>query len=180
MTPAQKKLDKSALKISSIRGTDSSSVSKDTIGLTRWTNKQNAMRMQQIMDEVREKYGISYTDIKGHISSLRADNNRLSLEIAKSKKEAEELRTFIENCVAYKRYKTYSIHEQNAENPEKYYEEHDHKLDAFHDALFALEQRNIDVNSITAKSIKILQNRLKDSEETIKKRKNSCGKMNVT
>lgn len=169
MTPAEMKLDKSKVKIKSIRETDSSSITKDTIGLTRWTNKQNAMRMQQIIEEVHSKYGIAYTDIKGHISSLRADNNRLSSDIAKSKKEAEELRQFIENCVAYKRYKIYSINEEKAKDKEKYYEEHDTQLDAFHDAIFALDQRNIDVNTITAESIKILQQRLKDTEESIEK-----------
>lgn len=169
MTPGQKKLDKSSLKISKIREVDSTSITKDTIGLSRWTNKQNALRFQKIMDEVHEKYGIAYTDIKGHISSLRADNNRLSSEISKSKKDAEELRQFIESCVAYKRYKIYAINEGKAENPEKYYEDHDTQLDAFHDAVFALEQRNIDVDSISTESIKILQQRLKDTEDEIQK-----------
>ena len=67
-----------------------------------------------------------------------------------------------------KRYKIYSINEQKAGNPEAYYEEHDKQLDAFHDAQFALEQRNIDVSSITAESIKIMQKRLKDTEEEIR------------
>ena len=71
-------------------------------------------------------------------------------------------------AVTYKRYKIYSINEQKAGDPEAYYEEHDKQLDAFHDAQFALEQRNIDVSSITAESIKILQKRLKDTEEEIR------------
>ena len=86
----------------------------------------------------------------------------------KRKKDAEELRQFIECCVTYKRYKIYSINEQKAGDPEAYYEEHDKQLDAFHDAQFALEQRNIDVSSITAESIKIMQKRLKDTEEEIR------------
>ena len=44
------------------------------------------MRMQQISAELKEKFGISYTDIKGHISSLRAQNNRLISDITKEKK----------------------------------------------------------------------------------------------
>ena len=168
MTPAEKKLDKSAVKIKKIREQDASSITKENIGLARWTNRQNAMRMQQISAELKEKFGISYTDIKGHISSLRAQNNRLLSDITKEKKDAEELRQFIECCVTYKRYKIYSINEQKAGDPEAYYEEHDKQLDAFHDAQFALEQRNIDVSSITAESIKIMQKRLKDTEEEIR------------
>ena len=102
------------MKIKSIRDQDFQNITKDSIGKLRCTNKQNAMRLQQISDEVKTKYGISYTYIKGQISSLQADNNRLSGEILKSKKEAEELREFIENCVTYKRYKIYSIHESKA------------------------------------------------------------------
>ena len=169
MSPAERKLDKSKVKIKSIRDQDFQNITKDSIGKLRWTNKQNAMRLQQISDEVKAKYGISYTDIKGQISSLRADNNRLSGEILKSKKEAEELREFIENCVTYKRYKIYSIHESKAMDKEKYYEEHDTELDAFHDAVFALERRNIDLDSITSEGIKTMQNRLKEVEEEIQK-----------
>lgn len=157
------------MKIKSIRDQDFQNITKDSIGKLRWTNKQNAMRLQQISDEVKTKYGISYTYIKGQISSLRADNNRLSGEILKSKKEAEELREFIENCVTYKRYKIYSIHESKAMDKEKYYEEHDTELDAFHDAVFALERRNIDLDSITSEGIKTMQNRLKEVEEEIQK-----------
>ena len=86
MTPAEKKLDKSAVKIKKIREQDASSITKENIGLARWTNRQNAMRMQQISAELKEKFGISYTDIKGHISSLRAQNNRLISDITKEKK----------------------------------------------------------------------------------------------
>ena len=86
MTPAEKKLDKSAVKIKKIREQDASSITKENIGLARWTNRQNAMRMQQISAELKEKFGISYTDIKGHISSLRAQNNRLLSDITKEKK----------------------------------------------------------------------------------------------
>ena len=52
---------------------------------------------------------------------------------------------------------------------EKYYEEHDTELDAFHDAVFALERRNIDLDSITSEGIKTMQNRLKEVEEEIQK-----------
>lgn len=169
MSPAERKLDKSKVKIKSIRDQDFQNITKDSIGKLRWTNKQNAMRLQQISDEVKTKYGISYTYIKGQISSLRADNNRLSGEILKSKKEAEELREFIENCVTYKCYKIYSIHESKAMDKEKYYGEHDTELDAFHDAVFALERRNIDLDSITSEGIKTMQNRLKEVEEEIQK-----------
>lgn len=114
LSPAERKLDKSKVKIRSIREQSFDNISKDSIGKLRWTNKQNAMRFEQISLEVKEKYGIAYSDIKGHISSLRADNNRLSTQITKSKKDLEELRSFVENCVAYKRYKIHSINEEKA------------------------------------------------------------------
>ena len=146
---------------------DSASVTKETIGLSRWTNKQNALRFQKISDDLHEKYGITFTEITGHIHSLRADNNRLSSEISKAKQDVEELRQFIESCVAYKRFQIYAINEQKTENKKEYYEKHDSQLDTYHDALFTLEQRNIDVNSITTESIKIMQQRLKDAEVNI-------------
>ena len=74
------------IRLKKIREQDASSITKENIGLTRWTNRQNAMRMQQISAELKEKFGISYTDIKGHISSLRAQNNRLISDITKEKK----------------------------------------------------------------------------------------------
>lgn len=116
-----------------------------------------------------KKHWIAYSDIKGHISSLRADNNRLSTQITKSKKDLEELRSFVENCVAYKRYKIYSINEEKASDKEKYYEAHDSQLDAFYDAVFALERRNIDLDSITYKGIKIMQQKVTEAETEIKR-----------
>lgn len=169
LSPAERKLDKSKVKIRSIREQSFDNISKDSIGKLRWTNKQNAMRFEQISLEVKEKYGIAYSDIKGHISSLRADNNRLSTQITKSKKDLEELRSFVENCVAYKRYKIYSINEEKASDKEKYYEAHDSQLDAFHDAVFALERRNIDLDSITYEGIKIMQQKVTEAETEIKR-----------
>ena len=169
LSPAERKLDKSKVKIRSIREQSFDNISKDSIGKLRWTNKQNAMRFEQISLEVKEKYGIAYSDIKGHISSLRADNNRLSTQITKSKKDLEELRSFVENCVAYKRYKIHSINEEKASDKEKYYEAHDSQLDAFHDAVFALERRNIDLDSITYEGIKIMQQKVTEAETEIKR-----------
>lgn len=141
----------------------------DNLSLLLSLRKNNDMRFEQISLEVKEKYGIAYSDIKGHISSLRADNNRLSTQITKSKKDLEELRSFVENCVAYKRYKIHSINEEKASDKEKYYEAHDSQLDAFHDAVFALERRNIDLDSITYEGIKIMQQKVTEAETEIKR-----------
>lgn len=42
---------------------------------------------------------------------------------------------------------------------------HDHQLNAYHDAKFALESHNIDLTAITSSNIKILQNRLEQAEQ---------------
>ena len=48
LSPAERKLDKSKVKIRSIREQSFDNISKDSIGKLRWTNKQNAMRFEQI------------------------------------------------------------------------------------------------------------------------------------
>ena len=95
------------------------------------------------------------TDDIGGLADLRSDS--------RAKKDLEELRSFVENCVAYKWYKIYSINEEKASDKEKYYEAHDSQLDAFHDAVFALERRNIDLDSITYEGIKIRQPHIAES-----------------
>jgi hypothetical protein len=50
MSPAEKRLDKSKLKISTMRDT-SQGISHEKIGLQKWSNVQNARRMQQIQNE---------------------------------------------------------------------------------------------------------------------------------
>lgn len=47
--------------------------------------------------------------------------------------------------------------------------EHDSQLDAFHDAVFALERRNIDLDSITYEGIKIMQQKVTEAETEIKR-----------
>ena len=65
----------------------------------------------------------------------------------------------------YKKLKIYATNEQKAEDKEKYYQEHDHQLNAYHDAKFALGSHNIDLTAITSSNIKILQNRLEQAEQ---------------
>ena len=55
------------------------------------------------------------------------------------------------------------------DDKEKYYEAHDSQLDAFHDAVFALERRNIDLDSITYEGIKIMQQKVTEAETEIKR-----------
>lgn len=76
-----------------------------------------------------------------------------------------DLRQLINDCVMYKKLKIYATNEQKAEDKEKYYQEHDHQLNTFHDSKFALESRNIDLTAITSGNIKILQKRLEQTEQ---------------
>ena len=142
--------------------------SKETRGLSKWANRQNAMRMQQIESELKEKFGISYTDLIGQISSYRAEKNRLSGELLKKQKDIDSLREFIDSCVIYKRYKIYNINLEKSDNPEEYYQKNADKIDAYEDAFFHLQQRGIDVSSITTDAIKTLHNRLLEEEKELK------------
>ena len=164
MSPAEKRLDKSKLKISTMRDT-SQGISHEKIGLQKWSNVQNARRMQQIQKELQDRYGISYIEVTGHIKALRANNNYLDTALTKSQKEISDLRQLINDCVMYKKLKIYATNEQKAEDKEKYYQEHDHQLNAFHDSKFARESRNIDLTAITSGNIKILQKRLEQTEQ---------------
>lgn len=166
MTPGEKKLDKSKLKITSMR-TSPDSISRANIGLAKWTNVQNARRMQQIQTELRDKYGISYTELAGHIRTLRADTHYQDAIIRKRKSEISELRELINSCVMYKKLKIYSINESKAADGELYYENHDKELNAFAAAKYALESRGIDLAAVTDGSIKILQRRLAEAEREV-------------
>lgn len=166
MSPAEKRLDKSKLKISTMRDT-SQGISHEKIDLQKWSNVQNARRMQQIQKELQDRYGISYTEVTGHIKALRAHNNYLDTALAKNQKEISELRQLINDCVMYKKLKIYATNEQKAEDKGKYYQEHDTQLNAYHDAKFALESRNINLTAITSSNIKILQNRLEQAEQEL-------------
>lgn len=92
-----KKLDKSRLKISSMRDF-SGDVSRDTVGLQKWSNVQNARRMQEIQKNLHDRYGIRYTEVSEQMKTLRANSNHLSNSIAKSQKDITELRQFISDC----------------------------------------------------------------------------------
>ena len=92
------------------------------------------MRMQQIIDKLRQHYGISYTDIRGTLNSLRAEKNRLQSEVSKKKDELVKLKEFIDTCVIYNRFKIYDINLEKSKNPEEYYQKNEDKLDAYHDA----------------------------------------------
>ena len=94
MSPAEKRLDKSKLKISTMRDT-SQGISHEKIGLQKWSNVQNARRMQQIQKELQDRYGISYIEVTGHIKALRANNNYLDTALTKSQKEISDLRQLI-------------------------------------------------------------------------------------
>lgn len=143
----------------------SGDISHDNIGLQKWKNVQNARRMQQIQKELHDRYGIRYTEISGHIKALRANTNYLDATIEKNQKEISELRQFINDCVMFKKLKIYSTNEKKTEDKEAYYQKHDQELNAFQDAKFALESRNVDLSAVTASNIKILQKRLEQADQ---------------
>lgn len=172
LSAGDKRLEKSKLKISSMKDSNGQEISLNSIGLQKWTNRQNAMRMQQISEELSQKYGISYTQIRGTINSLKADKNKLDLDVSKKKKELVELKDFIEQCMIYKRFKIYDTNLKKSENPEEYYQKNDLKIDAFEDARFNLEHRGIDLNSISTEAIKVLQKRLEMEELELKNLEN--------
>lgn len=49
----------------------------------------------------------------------------------------------------------------------KYYQEHDQELNAFHDAQFALESRNVELSAVTNFNIQILQKRLEQAKQNM-------------
>ena len=61
--------------------------------------------------------------------------------------------------------KIYSTNEEKADHKEEYYQKHDQELNAYHDAKFTLEIRNVDLSTVTASNIKVLQKRLEQSEQ---------------
>ncbi len=76
----------------------SGDVSRDTVGLQKWSNVQNARRMQEIQKNLHDRYGIRYTEVSEQMKTLRANSNHLSNSIAKSQKDITELRQFISDC----------------------------------------------------------------------------------
>lgn len=167
MTPAERKLEKNKIKIKSIRDESDIDISRDNLALKRWTDKQNAMRMQQIISEVKASYGIDYTQIKGHLSELNVENERISRNMNSKKKDIEMLRDFIETCMTYKKLKIYATNMEKSDNPEKYYEEHDSQINAFNEASAILQNRNVDLENLTMDKIKKLQDTLKATEEEL-------------
>ena len=167
MTPAERILDKGKLKISKMRDTSSTDISKNNVGLNRWTNIQNAKRMQLISKQVHDRFGIDHTEIKGKISELNAENNRISSILSSKKTELDELRDLIEKCVTYKKFRIYAINEEKSSDPEAYYQAHDSELNAYNDALFTLTKRNVNLSVLTMDKIKILQDRLLEEEANL-------------
>lgn len=145
----------------------SGDVSRDTVGLQKWSNVQNARRMQEIQKNLHDRYGIRYTEVSEQMKTLRANSNHLSNSIAKSQKDITELRQFISDCVMYKKLKIYSTNEKKSKDQEKYYQEHDQELNAFHDAQFALESRNVELSAVTNSNIQILQKRLEQAKQNM-------------
>lgn len=169
MSNADKAIDRTKLKISTMIDTSNDEVTSKNIGLEKWKNRQNAMRAEQIKANLRDRFGIDYTQIKSHINTLTADNNRLESEIQNDKKHIENLRQIISECKIYA--DTYKIYTEygNSKDQEKFYQDHDQELNAFFAAEEHLTRAKINFTGLTDvkycdKYIKSLQTTLEKAE----------------
>lgn len=170
MTLAEKAIDKSTLKISSMIDTSNDTISSDTIGLTKWKNKQNAMRMQQIIEELRDNYNISYTDVKAKIRTLEAENNRLEADIRDTNKSINNFTKIIQYCKIYASSYSLACNYGEATDKEVFYQNHSSELSAFFEADEFLSRTAMDKNSFLKNSdkyISFLSERLSDIEENV-------------
>ena len=172
MTPAEKTLDRGKLKIRNMVDTSKMDVTASDYRKKSWYERQNAMRTEKIKEELKNRFGISYTDISGKINELAADITRLQQEIEETKKSLPQLRNLIESCRIYMDTFPVNRRYEHSKDPEKYYEEHDEVLNAFNDSEYFLGRAGVDTSLLQdretgRKYIEILQKRLLASEDTI-------------
>ena len=170
MTPTKKVIDKNTLKISSMIDTSNDPISSDTIGLTKWKNRQNAMRMQHIIEELRDNYNINYTDVKARIRTLEAENNRLEADIRKTNKSINAFIKVIQYCKIYTSSYELACEYNDIEDKESFYQKHPSKLSAFFEADAYLSLTGIDKQSFlnhTNEYISFLSKRLSEIEESV-------------
>lgn len=175
MSKADKSIDRTKLKIKHIIDTSNDEVTSQNIGLERWRNHQNAMLAEELKKALKERFGIDYTQIKSHINSLAADNNRLESEIQSSRKSMETLRILIESCQIYMDTQEVAFGYDSAKDKEKYYQKHDSALNAHFDAEAFLKRVGVDISSFSSqeegeKYIKALQDRLEKTEKEIEEK----------
>ena len=172
MSKADKAIDRTKLKIEHIIDTSNDEVTSQNIGLERWRNRQNAMLAEEMKKTLKDRFGIDYTQIRSHINSLTADNNRLESEIQSSRKSMETLRLLIESCQVYMDTQEVASSYESARDQEKYYQKHDSALNAYFDAETFLKRVGVDISSFDSreegeKYIKALQDRLEKTEKEI-------------
>ena len=168
MTKGEKAIDRTKLKIRSMVDTSDIETTSSAYGKNKWYAKQDAMRAEKIKAELRDKHGIDYTQIKGRINQLNADNNRYLPDIQKQKKSVESLRTLIEYCQVY--LNTYPVNNRfnKSKNQEQYYQNHEDELLAFSDATDFLKRAGIDISKLEhnrSKYIEVLQKHLDSTVE---------------
>ena len=171
MTKGEKAIDRTKLKIRNMVNTSTIDTSSSSYGRNKWYAKQDAMRAEQIKAILRDEHAIDYTQIKGRINSLIADNNRYLPDIQKQKKSAESLRLLIENCQVYLR--TYPVNNslEKSRNQEQYYQNHEDELVAYSDTIRFLNRAGIDLYKLennSSKYIAILQKHLDSVTDSIK------------
>ncbi|MBO4864185.1 MAG: relaxase/mobilization nuclease domain-containing protein [Eubacterium sp.] len=172
MSKAEKAIDRTQLKISSIVDTSKMEITSENYKKIMWYNKQNAMLAERIKGEIKKKYGVSYTEIKSKISKFTAENKRIAQEIRDYKEPIQELRKLIENCQIY--IDTFKINEryEASKDPERYYENHDIALNAFAAAEDYLSRKGFDTSFLrdkekSEKFMTSLRNRLEAAEDTV-------------
>ena len=181
MSNAEKAIDRTQLKISSIVDTSTMDITSDNYQKKIWYDKQNAMLAEKIKEQLHQKYGISYTEIKATINRLTAENNIRKSTISESREPIENLREMIDYCKIYM--ETYRTNEryEASKDPERYYENHDAALNAFNVAEDYLSRKGYDTSILRDKEkaekfISTLQKRLEAAEDTVETEKEEIKK----
>lgn len=175
MSKADKAIDRTKLKINKMIDTSKDEVTSKNIGLEKWKNRQNAMLAEDIKKNLKERFGIDYTQTKSHINSLSADNNRLESEIQSSRKSTETLRLLIESCQIYMDTREVASGYESAKDQEKYYQKHDSALNAHFDAEAFLKRVGVDISAFDSREkgeryIKTLQNTLEKAQKEVEEK----------
>ncbi|MGN0482320.1 MAG: relaxase/mobilization nuclease domain-containing protein [Lachnospiraceae bacterium] len=166
MTRAEKILDRSKLKIRSMQAISEAAPSSDNIGLAKWKNRQNAMRMQKIIDTLRNDFQIDYTQVKGKINDLSTQNSYYAAQIQKQQNSAQQMQYVIENCAAYARLKVYDRNLSSADDQDAYFRKHEAEILAYIEAKSNLERAGVILEKVGKKYIEFLQLRLDELEHS--------------
>lgn len=167
MTAGEKAIDRTRLKIKSM--VDTGELSSSERNLTIWRNRQNAMLAEKIKSDLKTRYNIDYTGIKGKINELAAENTRKSSVIDRNMEDIENLREAVKYLSVYA--DTYQINERfkKSKDQERYFQDHEDELSAFDVADRYLSLKQTDKTLLQKKGsaedyIKIFREKLESLE----------------